>query len=70
MTELTETELRYFLGLASYYSCYLKNFASVAPPLHALLDGGGKKRKSGVTCQNSQSVVHFVVEATFTELKG
>ena len=38
----SETELRSFLGLASYYRRYVKNFASVAAPLHALFSGGGK----------------------------
>ena len=32
----TATEVRSFLGLASYYRCYVKNFAAIASPLHAL----------------------------------
>ena len=30
------TEVRYFLGLAGYYRRYVKNFAAIAGPLHAL----------------------------------
>ena len=32
----TATEVRSFLGLASYYRRYVKNFAAIAGPLHAL----------------------------------
>ena len=32
----TATEVRSFLGLTSYYRCYVKNFATNAGPLHAL----------------------------------
>ena len=32
----TATEVRSFLGLAGYYQCYVKGFASIAAPLHAL----------------------------------
>ena len=32
----TPTEVRSFLGLASYYRCYVKGFAAIAAPLHAL----------------------------------
>ena len=32
----TATEVRSFLGLAGYYRCYVKNFATIAGPLHAL----------------------------------
>ena len=30
------TEVRSFLGLAGYYCCYVKNFAAIAGPVHAL----------------------------------
>ena len=30
------TEVRSFLGLAGYYRCYVRNFAAIAGPLHAL----------------------------------
>ena len=32
----TATEVRFFLGLASYYRRYVKGFAAIAAPLHAL----------------------------------
>ena len=32
----TPTEVRSFLSLASYYRCYVKGFAAIAAPLHAL----------------------------------
>ena len=38
----TDTEVRSFLGLAGYYRRYVKNFAAIAGPLHALT------RKDGV----------------------
>ena len=40
---LTKTELRSFLGLASYYRQFIKNFAAVAPPLHHALTVGSEK---------------------------
>jgi hypothetical protein len=47
-TPKTETELRGFLGLAGYYRRFVKDFAKIAAPLHALLQGTNcqkKKRK-------------------------
>ena len=42
----SEKILRQFLGLASYFRHFIKDFASIAGPLHALLGGCGKKKKS------------------------
>jgi transposase InsO family protein len=41
-----EKDLRSFLGLCSYYRKYVRNFAMIASPLHAIiLKHGGKGRK-------------------------
>lgn len=54
------SQLRGFLGLASYYRRFIKNFASIAQPLHALL------KKSHVWSQDSWT---DVAEASFRQLK-
>jgi len=36
-------ELRSFLGLASYYRCFIKNFAAIAMPLTSILKGDNGK---------------------------
>lgn len=41
----TYTELKRFLGLASWYRRFVENFAMVAAPLHDLTKGGKKGRK-------------------------
>ena len=38
-----KSELRSFLGLASYYRRFIQNFASIAAPLHQLLTAGNEK---------------------------
>ena len=39
-TPTSLTDVRAFLGLASYYSRFIKNFADIAAPLHDLTKGG------------------------------
>lgn len=41
----TVTELRRFVGMASWYRRFIKDFAVLAAPLHDLIKGGGKGRK-------------------------
>ena len=43
-TPKTETELRSFLGLASYYRKFIENFSKIAGPLNALLVGTDSKK--------------------------
>ncbi|KZS06388.1 Uncharacterized protein APZ42_030171 [Daphnia magna] len=54
------SQLRGFLGLASYYRRFIKNFASMAQPLHSLL------KKSHVWSQESWT---DAAEASFQQLK-
>ena len=53
----TATEVRSFLGLAGYYRRYMKGFAAIAGPLHALT--------------RKDAVFHWIAEcqATFDRLK-
>ncbi|KAL1256469.1 hypothetical protein QQF64_012014 [Cirrhinus molitorella] len=41
-TPRTQTEVRSFLGLASYYRRFIKGFAEIARPLHQLTEKGRK----------------------------
>ena len=42
-TPTSDQQLRQFLGLASYLRRFVKGFASIAGPLHAILGGTGRK---------------------------
>ena len=66
----SETELRSFLGLASYYRRIVKNFASVAAPLHALFSGGGKKKHKRTVVSKWPECWTKECEEAFTELKS
>lgn len=41
----TVTDLRRFVGMASWYRRFISSFAEMAAPLHDLIKGGGKGRK-------------------------
>ena len=54
----TETQLRSFLGLASYYRRFIQGFASIARPLHAILGPSNKqtaKKKKTTQTHDSRS---------------
>ena len=51
-TPTTQTEVRQFLGLASYYRRFVKGFADIARPLHQLTEKG-KHFRWGEDCQQA-----------------
>lgn len=51
-TPKTQTEVRSFVGLASYYRRFIKGFAEIARPLHQLTEKG-KRFVWGEECQES-----------------
>lgn len=44
----TQTEVKSFLGLASYYRRFIRGFADIARPLHDLLEKGRKFKWDGL----------------------
>ncbi|GBM04413.1 Transposon Ty3-I Gag-Pol polyprotein [Araneus ventricosus] len=60
-TPTTKTQIRAFLGLAGYYSHYVKNFSLIAAPLTHVLKGKIKKERVNCTKECDQA---------FTELKS
>ena len=60
----TTGEVRSFLGLASYYRRYIKNFATIAAPLHDLVVGSKSSKESIAEKWTSVS------EQAFQELKS
>ena len=65
----TETKLRSFFGLASYYRRYVQNSASIAAPLHALLGGSGRKKHKANAISKWPECWTTECETAFTELK-
>ena len=45
LTPKTVTELRSFLGYASYYCRFIKGFTKIAGPLHGLVNDSSKSTK-------------------------
>ena len=74
-TPETETQLRSFLGLASYYRRFIQGFASIARPLHAILGPSNKqtakKKKTTQTHDSRPFIDKWTEECTkaFEELK-
>ncbi|XP_063820175.1 uncharacterized protein LOC135062022 [Pseudophryne corroboree] len=64
----TVTELRAFLGLVGYYRRFIKDFARIAEPLHALLRGiATTKRAALETWGEAQNLAFDRLKASLTE---
>ena len=62
-TPTSVKEMRQFVGIASYYRRFIKGFAKVAQPLHALTQKGAVFKWS-VSCQEAfQHLKNLLVEA-------
>lgn len=51
-TPKNHMEVRSFVGLASYYRCFIKGFAEIACPLHQLTEKG-RRFKCSESCQSA-----------------
>jgi hypothetical protein len=64
-----QTEVRSFLGLCSYYRRFVKDFATIASPLHALC-GKSQVFKWTESCEESTVEESVNVVASFIHAKG
>lgn len=69
-TPKTVTELRSFLGFASYYRRFVKGFATLAAPLHRLVAELGGTKTKRPSKRPLQEMWNEQCEKSFTELKS
>lgn len=62
----TYTELKRFIGLASWYRRFVANFAMVAAPLHDLTKGGKKGKRVIWNEEAQQAFIHLKTALTST----
>lgn len=60
----TYTELKSFIGLASWYRRFVKNFAMVAAPLHELTKGG--KKSKAISWNNEAENAFMALKSALT----
>ena len=56
----TLAEVQAFLGLASYYRWFIKNFAAIATPLHRLTEKGRELRWTTMLYSGTRTVLSQV----------